>query len=684
MVTNTATIAPTSSGPAPALQWQVWVDWADDGIWGTEDVDISDDVLGLRWGWGRRGLPVPEFAAPAALELTLNNADHRYTPGNDDGPLGTSVRPGREVRLRASRLHDDFAAAGAGSADLDQTDLDQRQAELGNVRWEVIATTGNGFAVLDGEARGTAGSFPPSDAVALLETNDATATLTARYRRTTNGQGGFVLRCVAANDCLRLRFGHASTVLEQVSGRTAALLASGSALARGEWHQLEIEQTADSVTVHAINLETGDRVGRTLLTASSIANAPVSGRHGLWHSFRNTADRWGSFGVGRGLFRGKATAISPDHDAGTCRIEASDVMQRLESVRLRRALPGGPMRSRDVAASILTWSGLASDEYSLDSGRALLTGGARSVWEVSAARALRRLQREEHGLIYTDGHGRLRLEAATLRSSIRANSDPASLARTTVADTAGGSGPYASNLRRDDGASATEDTVVFRYRRLADEGRQRVWSLNEPLAIDAGQERLVLAASEAWEAIDGVQAPAAQTDYTATDDAAGKGSDVTTDITVELLTEAGSGVGGRGRMLRIRNAGANRAYVQTLRLSADHCWRAESTTSHRAGDADASAAGTLVSCRYVDNYAAAQAGAEARLGERSVRRAQVEASLPLFAASNARAVVEGRLSDVVKMNAAAQGIGGAWLLEGMEVSAGSDGKGTARWWLTEV
>ena len=79
-----------------------------------------------------------------------------------------------------------------------------------------------------------------------------------------------------------------------------------------------------------------------------------------------------------------------------------------------------------------------------------------------------------------------------------------------------------------------------------------------------------------------------------------------------------------------------------------------------------------------------RAGAEARLAERSQRRGQVEASLPLFAACNARAVVEGRLSDVVEVRAAAQGIRGAWLLEGMEVSAGSGGEGAARWWLTEV
>ena len=676
MTMNTATAAPS---PIPKLRWQAWVNWAGDGIWGTDNVDISDDVLGLRWGWGRRGLPIPEFAAPATLELTLNNADHRYTPGRVVGPLGSNVRPGREVRLRASRLHDDFATSGVGSED-----LDRRPAAFGDGRWAVIATTGNGFAVLDGEARGTVGSLPPADAVALLDTGDATATLTARYRRATNGQGGFVLRCVAANDCLRLRFDHVSSVLERVAGSKVTRLASGGPLPSAAWHDLEIEQTADSVRVHAINLGASDSTGRTLLAASGIADAPESGRHGLWHSFRNTADRWGGFGVGRGLFRGRVTAISPNYADGTCRIEAADVMQRLSSVRLRRALPGGPMRSGDVAASILAWSSLVPGEYRLDAGRVLLTGGARAIWEVSAARALRRLQREEHGLIYTDGHGRVRLESSTPRSSIRSHPDPASLARATVGDTAGGADAYASNLRRYDGASATEDAVVFRYRRLADEGTQRVWSLNEPLAIDGGQERLVLAASEAWEAIDEVQTPVAQTDYTATDDAAGTGTDVTDDITVTLLTEAEGGVAGRGRMLRIRNTGTGRAYVQTLSLSANHCWRAESTTAHRAGAVDASASGTLVHCRYADNYAAAQAGAEARLAERSRRRAQIEASLPLFAGSNARAVVEARLSDVVGLRAAAQGIGGAWLLEGMEIAVGSGGDGTARWWLTEV
>ena len=342
MTMNSGSTAIETRGtiPTPALRWQVRVDWSGEGIWGAAGVDISDHVQRLRWSWGRRRLPVPEFAQPAALELTLDNADHRYTPSNSNGPLGSNVDPGRDVRVRVSRLHDDFRTTGTGSSD-----LEGRPAAFGDGRWEVIATAGNGFSVLDGEARGTVGSFPPSDAVALLETGDATATITTRYRRTTNGQGGFVLRCIAANDCLRLRFDHTTSVLERVSGSTVTRLASGGPLDSAVWHELEIEQTADSVRVHAINLETGDPIGRTVLAASGIADAPISGRHGLWHSFRNTADRWGGFGVGRGLFLGRITAISPDYTDGTCRIAAADVMQQLGSVRLYRPATWPPPSS---------------------------------------------------------------------------------------------------------------------------------------------------------------------------------------------------------------------------------------------------------------------------------------------------------------------------------------------------
>ena len=667
-----------------SLRWQAWVDWADAGVWGADGVDVSDDVLGLRWQWGRRGLPVPEFAAPAMAELTLRNPDHRYTPSNAGGPLGDGVQPGRSIWLRTGRLWDDFAAVGPAPVE-----LNGRLSADRTRRWETLTAGNNGFSVLGGAARGAAGSFPPSDAVALLDTGDPLATLTARFRRASNGLGGFALRCAARNDCLRLRFTHEASILERVSGNRATVLATGETLTAPAWHELEIEQTADGVRVYATNLEASGVDGKEILVADGIVGAPASGRHGLWHGFRNVVDRWGDFSVGRSLFRGRITAIAPDYAAGVCRITAGDVMRQIAETRLYRALPGGPMRSGNVAAAILGWAGLAPADYAVDGGRLFLTGGPRSVWDVSVGRALRRLQREEHGLIYADGRGRVRLETASVRAGIRGHDDPALLAKVSLSDTAGGSDPYAAGIKWDDGAAAVESAVTFRYRRLADEGSQRVWSLNEPLTLQAGEERLVLAATDAWDAIDDVVTPAASTDYTATDDGAGAGADVTGDITVELLSEAESGVAGRGRMLRVRNNGANTAYVQTLRMSAGHCWRAEGTTSHRApdfrpGDAAASRTGGLVRCRYADHYAAAQSGAEARLAERARQRPQLEATLPLAGTANGRAAVEGRISDVVKIQAAAQGIGGAWLLEGMAVSVGAGGEGTARWWLTRV
>ena len=665
------------------IRWQTLVDWANAGTWDASGADVSGDVLGLRWEWGRRGLPVPEFAPAAELELTLRNHDNRYTPGNTGGPLGANVQPGRAVWLRASRVHDDFATANGASADLDE------RTTADGAKWEVLAVAGNGFTASAGAAKGQGGGWPPSDAVALLDTGDPLATLTSHYRRGSNGLGGFALRCLARNDCLRLRFANDATILERVSGSTTARLADGAALDVGAWYDLEIEQTAGSVRVYAIKIGSVNAKRREILAATGITDAPQSGRHGLWHGFRNAQDRWGEFGVGRSLFSGHVTAIDPDHDAGACRVTATDVMQQLEAVLLHRALAGGLMRSGNVAAAILGWAGLVPGDYALDDGRTLLTGGPRSVWDVSAGRALRRLQREEHGFIYADGLGRVRLEAASRRAGVRGHANPKSLARFSISDTAAGTGPYATALRRDDGADGVEDAVTFRYRRSSDAGRQRVWTLSEALEIPAGDEQLLLAAPDAWDVIDDIVAPVAGTDYTATDDAAGSGTDVTSDITVTILTEADSGVAGRGHALRICNNGTAAAYLQTLSLSADHCWRAQSSSAVRAESPDAgrlldTERGRLIRCRYADNYAAAKGAAQARLAERSRQRPQVEVELPLLVAANLPAVVQGRLSDVVELQAPTQGIAGAWLLEGMEIKVSGGGDGVARWWLTGV
>lgn len=665
---------------APLL-WRVWVNWPGDAAWAPDAADVSSDVVGLRWGWGRRSLPVPEFAPPAELELTLRNRDHRYTPGNASGPLGANVSPGRAIWLRVSRMRDDFATENGSTVN-----LAGRSAVSGG-DWYVSAASGNGFIVADGEVMGEGGGWPPSDSVALLDTGEILSTFTATYRRGSNGQGGFALRCSARDDCLRLRFGNTSSILERVSGRTVTRLSEGVPLDAGTWYDLEIEQNATGVRVHAVALGQADAARREILAATGITDAPASGRHGLWHGFRNAQDRWGEFTVGRSLFNGSITDIDPDHESGTCRIVAHDVMKRLDDVPLHRALPGGLMRSGNVAAAILGWAGMVPGDYALDDGRLLLTGGPRSVWDASAAAALRRLQREEHGFIYTDGLGRVRMEAASVRATLRESADPPPYAKFSVSDTAAGVGPYATALRRDDGADSVEDSITFRYRRSADAGRQQVWNLGETLELPAGEERVLLAATDSWDAIDGLNAPAADTDYAATDDAAGAGTDVTGDITVELVAEADSGIAGRGQVAKIRNDGSDTAYLQRMALHADHCWRAAGSSSVTVGSRSSdprlgSNQSTLIACRYADNYAATEGAAQARLDDRSRQRPHLNVTLPLLAVVNHAAVTEGRLSDVVEVLAATLGIAGACLIEGMEITVNPGGEGQARWWLT--
>ena len=682
----------TTGGNERGLRWEVRVDWAGGGVWGAPGADVSDDVLALRWEWGRRGLPAPEFASPATLELTLRNERHRYTPGKTDGRLGANVRAGREVWLRAAYRYDDFATPAAAAVS-----LNGRIAADGGGRWEVMGAPGNGFAAQDGEARGVMGGGHPTDGLALLDTGDPRATLMARYRRGSNEQGGFALRARSQNDCLRLRFGDTATILERVSGQNITRLADGAALDALAWYELEIVQEDGGVRVYATKLNAGGVARQEILTEEPIEGAPASGWHGLWNGFQNTLDRWGEWRVGRSLFVGRIAALAPDYDAGVCRVTAADGMQGLESAQLQRGLADKEMQAGEVAAEILGWAGRSANDYRLDAGRTLVTGGPRSVWEVSAANALRRLQREENGLIYADGLGRLRLEAASRRAGIRSHRNPAALARASVSDRADAGMAYIAAARRDDGAAAVEDAVTFRYRRLADAGRQQVWSLNEPLEVMAGAEHLLLASGEGWAAIAGVQTPVAGADYAATADAAGEGADATASVSVTVLPEGESGVSGRGAMLRVRNTGARTVYVQRLRLWAERCWRSLGTTAYRATAASpassssspgATAAGgvreRVVRCYFTDNYAAAQGAAEARLAERGAARAQAEVRLPLGADANRRAAVEARISDVAAVSAATAGISGAWLLEGMAVGVEGGGEGMARWWLTAV
>ena len=676
-----AVVSPRASSTC-RLQWQALVDWAGDGVWGATTADVSHDLMAVRWRWGRARLPLPEFAPPAVVELTLQNRHGRYTPDNPDSSLLGLVEPGREVWLRAAWPHDDFSTPSGNPQS-----LDGRQALPAGGSWEELTAGGNGFLVDDGKVRGLIGRGRPTDAVATLDAGSVSATLIGRFRRASDGLGGFVLRCAAQDDCVRLRFYDASTVLERISGRTVTSLASGKALDLSTWYELEVIQSDHSLAVYATRLDAAGTVRSVILSAAGLADLPNSGRHGLWHGFRNTSDLWGAFGLGRSLFCGRITSIQPDHESAVCRITAADFSQHLDDIRLFRGLAGGSMYSGAVAAVILGWAGLSPSDYVVGTGDLMLTGPPRSVWGVTAGRALRQLQREGAGLLFVDGLGRIHMEGSAARQNVRSLTDPATVAVASLSDVSGGIDPYVNGARWDDGSAAVEKEVTFRYRRSVDHGRQQVWSLGEPMLVPPGDERLVLAATEDWDCVVDFETPAADTDYQATDDAAGDGADLTMDVTVEVLAEAESGISGRGAMLRVSNTGTVTAYVQRLDLHAGHCWRPASATAYTRNANDAVTGlgpSRVVECRYIDHYAGARVGADSRFAGRSRRREQVEVSMPLVTGINLRAALEGRLSDVVSVQASAHGLSGAWFVEGLELSAHAGRLATARWWLSEV
>ena len=253
-----------------------------------------------------------------------------------------------------------------------------------------------------------------------------------------------------------------------------------------------------------------------------------------------------------------------------------------------------------------------------------------------------------------------------------------------MGDTAGGSTAYASGMIWDSGTAAVESEVTFRYFRPVDNGRQQIWTLPEPLTLEPQSGETLLATTDEYEAITGVETPAGATDFEATANADGTGDDVTDSVTVEPVAEADSAVAGRGVALRIRNDSTSIAYLQRLEVYAGHCWRASAEVAYRADVPRDSPISRVVECWFIDNHAAARATADARLNDRSVARPQLEIALPLVSWANLRAVVEARLSEVVAVQATTQSISGAWLLEGMEIKAVVGSPPAARWWLTQV
>lgn len=84
-------------------QYNLYVDWENDGDFTGTGEDVSARVFseGVRWERGRD--QVRQLAPPVAGQLaaTLDNASGDYSPENGSSPLAGNVEPGRELKLEA-------------------------------------------------------------------------------------------------------------------------------------------------------------------------------------------------------------------------------------------------------------------------------------------------------------------------------------------------------------------------------------------------------------------------------------------------------------------------------------------------------------------------------------------------------------------------------------------------------
>ena len=649
--------------------WRVWVDWNGNGIWDEPGEDVTADLMRLHWEWGRDLRP--DHAGPGLLELTLRNGDHRYSPPNGGSPLAGGLKPGREVWAQFAYPYDDFTGA-------DGSDLAGRPAAVDSgFAWVKQSFGANGFQISGNQV--TPVTRGGGDAIYTLDLGDADAGIGFKYQRASNALGGVALRCVNAFDYLRVRFGDNGTVLQDVTGAGPPPSEPARPLAAGVNYFVEIEMHGPSIRLMATDLDSGTMQRRTILDGQGSAGNAAATRHGLWHAGRGGNDRWDDFGGWRSFFYGRVDSIVPHPHrttapAGSClRRVAPDGGKPCCST----CCPGPGCGAGAIAGQLLSWSDFSSEHRLLDDGRALVADQPRSLWRIpspggaapASGRGGRLTLRGRHGILPAGGIGAPGFGSHTVsRATFRGRKDDS---------------PYFSDLSWDDGSDGVENDVTFRYRRggqpgiagnLATEGRDGHTRRRVPGL--SGE-------SAAYDLVDGIRVPSATTDYAANSRADGSGDDLTGSLAVSLPLL--SAISGRGTVVRVSNSHPTAtACVTFLRLRADRAYRDLDATIYQAEDAVSRGVhghrSRLVSCLFLDNYAAVRDAAEARLELRKARRTRLRLTLPNGDRKNLLQMVHRKLSDRITVVYPDMGIDADFFIEGMELDAEArTGEVTLRW-----
>ena len=635
-------------------KWLVCIDWNDDGAFSDPDEDVTFDVLGLTLEHFRD--IASGYMESARLDLELRNDTHRYSPPNSASPLSGSLVPGRRVWVRAAYPFDSLSGTpGARLAGRVADEGDGSSWAEHEGAFE-IAPSGKGVR--------TAGSRAGAR-TATIDFGSTDTSLGCWFTKNgSTSHGGLCLRQSAAGYLYVRVTGAAIEVWETPAGSPGSLVASTPhTWDEGAEKFLQVVIHGDEIQVFVNDL--------AVVEVTSSFNASATS-HGLF--CEGAAEHiWRDFGGWVSLFHGRIDAIQPRPRRGAqyCYLRAFDDMERLGAVTLYTyATAQLPQSSGDILGHVLDYAGVDPARRKIDGGYVLVPDTfSPAIWDVKALDEIQRLQDEEDGLVYVDGHGRWRLEA-------RDHRDAGSHARTlaAVTDSGGGTGPHFSDLVWDDGAGNVENMVFMRTRGYTNHGLRAAWTLAERPSFQALETKDFLAEAAGYDTLGGQLTPIPNLDYRANTQEDGSGDDITREISVSYPDTAT--YNGKGTLVRVK-FGATPGCLTLLQLRTLNAityddpaiLRADDAASRRMyGDRIRS-----IDARWTRESATALAAIRSRLGRRKDPKTVLRLTVKNGSGDNLSLVLQRTVSDRLRVSYTDMGIDREFFVEGRSITV-SEGR----------
>ena len=630
-------------------KWLVCIDWNDDGTFSDPDEDVTSEVLGLTLEHFRD--LASGYMESARLDLELRNDTHRFSPPNAASQLSGRLVPGRRVWVRAAYPFDSLSGTPGAR-------LSGRVPDLGlGLSWAEhegmfeTAPSGNGVRTVGDQAGARAATIdfgsPDTSFGCWFTRNGSTS------------HGGLCMRHSAEGYLYVRVTGTAIEVWEARTGSSETLLKSAPHLwGDGKEKFLQVVLRDRDIQVFAEDLA-------VLETSSSFNTSATS--HGLFNE--GAADHlWRGFGGWVSLFHGRVDAIQPRPRRGAqyCYLRAYDEMERLGAVTLYTyATAQLPQSSGDILNHILDYAGVDPGRRKIDEGSVLVPDTfSPAIWGVKALDEIQRLQDEEDGLVYVDGHGRWRMEA-------RGHRDAGPHARTLAAITgsSGGAGPHFSDLVWDDGAGNVENMVFMRIRGYTNHGLRAAWTLAERPGFQALETKDFLAEAAGYDTLGGQLTPIPNLDYRANTEKDGSGDDITREISV-LYPDTAT-YNGKGTLVRV-TFGATPGYLTLLQLRTLNAITYDDPAILRAGDpASRRAYGDRI--RSIDalwtrESDTALAAIRSRLGRRKDPKTILRLTVKNGSGDNMMLVLQRAVSDRLHVIYTDMGIDRDFFVEGRSIT----------------